>query len=175
MLEGTGLGARGMSGWNAGRGVLLPQTAPRSHCEPRLVLTCVRVSRTVVERARIRVRGFDRLRATSVAGRARGAGVATRVLFVCCRRVCDMASTFLFSFFSDSRTFVHRCRSPGTRRGRGGGGIGENQRCRYVTFRQSCAGARDHERRITADLRRGVACRVQPAAGAPHARATHTS
>ena len=42
-----------MSGWNAGRGVLLPQTAPRSHCEPRLVLTCVRVSRTVVERARI--------------------------------------------------------------------------------------------------------------------------
>ena len=56
-----------------------------------------------------------------------------------------------------------------------GWGIGENQRCRYVTFRQSCAGARDHERRITADLRRGVACRVRPAAGAPHARATHTS
>ena len=179
MLEGTGLGARGMSGWNAGRGVLLPQTAPRSHCEPRLVLTCVRVSRTVEgRRTRAHLRGFDRLRATSVAGRARGAGVATRVLFVCCRRVCDMASTFLFSFFSVSRTFVHRCRSPGTRRGPAGrgGGIGdENQRCRYVTFRQSCAGARDHERRITADLRRGVACRVRPAAGAPHARATHTS
>ena len=52
--------------------------------------------------------------------RARGAGVATRVLFVCCRRVCDMASTFLFSFFSVSRTFVHRCRSPGTRRGPAG-------------------------------------------------------
>ena len=148
---------------------------------PLRTTTCVNLCEGITygRRTRAHLRGFDRLRATSVAGRARGAGVATRVLFVCCRRVCDMASTFLFSFFSVSRTFVHRCRSPGTRERRAsrarGWGIGENQRCRYVTFRQSCAGARDHERRITADLRRGVACRVRPAAGAPHARATHTS
>ena len=143
---------------------------------PLRTTTCVNLCEGITygRRTRAHLRGFDRLRATSVAGRARGAGVATRVLFVCCRRVCDMASTFLFSFFSVSRTFVHRCRvSRDASRARGWG-IGENQRCRYVTFRQSCAGARDHERRITADLRRGVACRVRPAAGAPHARATHT-
>ena len=55
--------------------------------------------------------------------RARGAGVATRVLFVCCRRVCDMASTFLFSFFqSAGRSFI--VVRVGARR-RGGVGIGE--------------------------------------------------
>ena len=102
--------------------------------------------------------------------RARGAGVATRVLFVCCRRVCDMASTFLFSFFqSAGRSFI----VVGRARVEGGVGIGEQMS--RMTCRQSCAGARDHERRITADLRRGVACRVRPAAGAPRARATHTS
>ena len=52
-----------------------------------------------------------------------------------------------------------------------GAGWESGNKCR-MTCRQSCAGARDHERRITADLRRGVACRVRPAAGAPHARAT---
>ena len=86
---------------------------------PLRTTTCVNLCEGITygRRTRAHLRGFDRLglRATSVAGRARGAGVATRVLFVCCRRVCDMASTFLFSFFSVSRTFVHRCRSPGTR------------------------------------------------------------
>ena len=91
---------------------------------PLRTTTCVNLCEGITygRRTRAHLRGFDRLRATSVAGRARGAGVATRVLFVCCRRVCDMASTFLFSFFSVSRTFVHRCRSPGTRRGPAGVG-----------------------------------------------------
>ena len=82
---------------------------------PLRTTTCVNLCEGITygRRTRAHLRGFDRLRATSVAGRARGAGVATRVLFVCCRRVCDMASTFLFSFlvffkfFSVSRTFVH--------------------------------------------------------------------
>ena len=115
-----------MSGWNAGRGVLLPQTAPRSHCEPRLVLTCVRVSRTVVERARISAVLTACARRALPAVRARGAGVATRVLFVCCRRVCDMASTFLFSFFqSAGRSFIV------VGRARVEGGVGESgNKCR---------------------------------------------
>lgn len=176
MLEGTGLGARGMSGWNAGRGVLLPQTAPRSHCEPRLVLTCVRVSRTVVERARISAV------LTACARRALPAVRAAPAWRLVCY-LCAVGASVIWLQRFFSRFFQSAGRSfivvglPGRVEGpRGGGGIGdENQRCRYVTFRQSCAGARDHERRITADLRRGVACRVRPAAGAPHARATRTS
>ena len=167
------MGARGMSGWNAGRGVLLPQTAPRSHCEPRLVLTCVRVSRTVVERARISAVLTARARDVRRALPAVRAAPAWRLVCYLC--AVGASVIWLQRFFSRffSQPDVRSSLSVGARRGRGGN-RGTNEKCR-MTCRQSCAGARDHERRITADLRRGVACRVRPAAGAPHARATHTS
>ena len=82
---------------------------------PLRTTTCVNLCEGITygRRTRAHLRGFDRLRATSVAGRARGAGVATRVLFVCCRRVCDMASTFLFSFLVFFKVFFSQPLSAG--------------------------------------------------------------
>lgn len=113
-----------MSGWNAGRGVLLPQTAPRSHCEPRLVLTCVRVSRTVVERARISAV----LTAWACARRAlpavRAAPAWRLVCYLCAvgASVIWLQRFFSRFFQSAGRSFIVARRLPG--RARAGAGVG---------------------------------------------------